>query len=987
MKKAASTLLIIIVLVITMSIPVFAAGSSDTTVILNPVVTSSNAQEGVVVTGDTIQVSIASSTRIVFEGDITIDGKTIPLSESGSNGNYVYSGSCQLTEIQNPDNLKVSFDQVKAYVNHYSTGTHKCNICHVEIADPGTTFRCLDPLKVSSLTMNNGRDDNYVVNGDTVSVAFKTNRDVTVSGEAIIGGQNVSFIQTGDCAYTASATINSDIYKNGDKIDADLSAVTLADQNENCIALGSVSSVYTYMAQLEYGNGITASFTSSNSGTHEGVTLCKDGDTVTISLHAIRKVTIDETQIAGASINMTSENGLDWSGSCTISGLPDNSDVDFRVVVRDSIPGNEPVQIYNTAMPPVRYFAPIQAQNLTFTSSNPNGAYAINGDTVTLSLNTEHPVTVTSVQIEDQDVEVSGDEQISAQKTIDGASTDQSMIGYNIVLSDDAGNIQASYSDAPVQYYAPITVSNVSFVSSNSKNPDTCLKSGDSVTLSAEANHTVTAEGILAGEDVSIQGTTLSVAQTVGEREDQQQITYEITASDVAGNTPVTLESHTLLFYAPLQASSNVTATWSKTPGYVKNGDTLTADVTANHTAELTSSDFNGRNAARSVTDRGTSSAYTIASSEKGMPEGEISFSYSLEDAAGNQTALTDKTDIIYDRTSPNVKLTPVLSLFSNKDLDLTASFSDANLDVNDAQIIVNGKDEIQDGILDGTTLTKTVTLSSEQEYSFYARASDLAGNGAVIDTGHVIIDKTDPLIETLNIDLDKTPVYKTGVKLSDFFSVTDLYLKDIQCTITSPLSLFPTRTIGFDEKINDEGLDKSSILGTDMSSNVSKKVNYSFYVDGTAPKPIVSVKNTLSEIRPLEQTTLNEGDVISIQLDSIWMGDEQKDKITQLEAVNENGTVENLLSTKADVSSTEVKVTPGMKSIVLSAEDAVGNKTGTFEYDLNVVKEAIQQTSDYSNSPMNVAGKGIGIAVTSSAVAIASLSGFWIFMKLKKYV
>jgi hypothetical protein len=68
-KKAASTLLIIIVLVITMSIPVFAAGSSDTTVILNPVVTSSNAQEGVVVTGDTIQVSIASSTRIVFEGE------------------------------------------------------------------------------------------------------------------------------------------------------------------------------------------------------------------------------------------------------------------------------------------------------------------------------------------------------------------------------------------------------------------------------------------------------------------------------------------------------------------------------------------------------------------------------------------------------------------------------------------------------------------------------------------------------------------------------------------------------------------------------------------------------------------------------------------------------------------------------------------------------------------------------------------------------
>ncbi|MEG2419148.1 MAG: hypothetical protein RSB35_09610, partial [Eubacterium sp.] len=155
-----------------------------------------------------------------------------------------------------------------------------------------------------------------------------------------------------------------------------------------------------------------------------------------------------------------------------------------------------------------------------------------------------------------------------------------------------------------------------------------------------------------------------------------------------------------------------------------------------------------------------------------------------MEDKAGNILVQNGSESIIYDRTNPAIKIEPNVAGFVNSNLDMTVTYEDANLDAGDMLLAVNGANRLADGRSAGTSYSQKLTLTGEEEYALAATATDKAGNTAAGNTAKVIIDKTNPEIVAIDVDINQVPVYKAGFKLSDHFKIEEKYLRSVSCTL-----------------------------------------------------------------------------------------------------------------------------------------------------------------------------------------------------------
>ncbi|MEG2650506.1 MAG: hypothetical protein RSA63_06495 [Eubacterium sp.] len=129
------------------------------------------------------------------------------------------------------------------------------------------------------------------------------------------------------------------------------------------------------------------------------------------------------------------------------------------------------------------------------------------------------------------------------------------------------------------------------------------------------------------------------------------------------------------------------------------------------------------------------------------------------------------------------------------------------------------------------------------------------------------------------------------------------------------------------DKAIHDEGLMTAQIISEDMANNTSDTLKYSFYVDGTAPKPILRVGNKTLNEKKVEE--IGSGSTLNIGLDRIEMGDEKPDRYTKMEIQNQDGKViENLMGNQKEMTSASYPFSSGNGKfkIVTEARDDVGN-------------------------------------------------------------
>lgn len=946
-------------------------------------VSSTGSVRGYVIGGDSVTVSIESPESVTLTGYALIGTQSAQLVETATN---VYEATAVMTENY------MDGEEITAELVIGSAVAASGRM--VSVSNPTNSVRFVGPLKVSNITLSNGRDDNYVLNNDIVSVSFSSNRSVQIAGSAVIAGQSVAFSNSGN-EYMATLLGRDLGVADGSSFDVSCSVLTLTDSYGRTVTTETAQGSYTYYSPMVIGNGISGfTMTTTNEGTSsDGTKLVKDGDSITISFKTKRNARVN-AMIGGTSVSMnktTEGTSAVWEGTVKVSGFSDNATVPISVSVADWIWGGETTTLTESNFGIVRYYAPIQAQSVMFETNNANNSeYAINGNTAFLNVTANHEVSVDAVSIEGEAVAASGNQVITASNAINGNTADQGRIGYSITMSDAAGNTSLTVTGDNITYYAPIQVSGVSFTSTNAKDSARFAKDGDSVALRFSANHTVSVTGTVGGTGINGDGqSSYSFEDSVNGLADQSSLGYSVTVNDAAGNDAVIVTDNTAItYYAPISASTSLTATYTKTAGYIKNGDVVTASVSANHAISFSKANILGTGVSDGTSGSNITATLYIAPGENSLPEGPVSFAGAVEDVAGNTANVEKSENIIYDRTAPVIRLSPVADLFSNMDIQITANYTDTNLDGSDTELLVNGINRVGAGEATGSTFTKTITLDAESEYEFSAGASDLAGNVAQSAGGRFIIDKTNPDIVAINIDMDVTPVYKSGVKISDFFKVNDTYLKEIICSITSHFGSGLPKTIGIDDAIGLEGLQKVEIYATDMANNSSKKLTYSFYVDGTAPKPVLTVKNTNKVLDVDTKAELAAQETIEIALDEIWMGDESADTITKLQLVDKDGKTKNLLNTNGTLNQTEVKIADGEQQIIIEAEDAVGNKTETITYKVVGEKEADTADVSYAAKSLgsnSVGGNGAAIAFGSIAIGgAAAFCGFKLYKKRK---
>lgn len=150
--------------------------------------------------------------------------------------------------------------------------------------------------------------------------------------------------------------------------------------------------------------------------------------------------------IAGQNVKFSSKDKMHWKASYKIEqgDVEDNTDIAFSFKLTDSA-GNKEFVVTQDNAADIRYLAPIQINGLKMLSDNEKADFkgAKNGDTITVSFSTNHPVYLTDTTIAGKDAEFHSEDNIKWTANItaeSGIAEDMDYISLSFTVNDKAGN-------------------------------------------------------------------------------------------------------------------------------------------------------------------------------------------------------------------------------------------------------------------------------------------------------------------------------------------------------------------------------------------------------------------------------------------------------------------------------------------------------------------------------------------------------------------
>ena len=905
----------------------------------------SNAQNPTVaVNASELTFQFTTNRQIENIGSVRIGGQIVELSETEIEGGFTYSGTLSVNPSYFSDGDIITVDTTNLNPLQDAFGNYTNVTCDEQI-------NYYAPIEISDISFHsdNPYDTQAAINGNTVEFSFKANHEINITEPVEINGQSLELqsIEEGDgIRYRASLAINGGMNDQSSIVLNIESLQTVSDAAGQQASIVCNDSII-YYAPLTDQNIISSDFTCTGNQI-ESIYYVKNGDTVNFEFESDRLLSASTMNVGGQRVAMYSEDGYHWSGIYSVSNLQDNQELQTLIEITD-VYGNSAYTLPENWTDRCIYYAPIVVNGISFSSSNSNdAAIAKNGDTLNLSFTTNHPTIIKSMVIGGQDVSVQTEDNIhytASVTVIDGMTSDQSSFSLSAMVGDLANNTDVSFdqnSAGNIIYFAPIALSNLSYTSNNENDGTRYAKTGDTVTASLQSNHAVLINGTLAGEatTASSNGNTYTASVAIYDYPDQQAVSFSLTATDRAGNDPVTLTTenvdNTIVYYAPISLSGNIISNNSKNTSYATAGDTITVNLSANHDVSVNNGVVHGFST--SAGESGSSLA--ISMTMDGGSQGNIAAQVDVIDVAGNTGNLELDSEIIYDDIAPTVQINPVVSGFMNQDIQINAQVEDTNLDISASNVMLNGENQLSS--TNGQAAEASFELTEDGTYTIDAQAEDMAGNRAEQTGGTVIIDQTAPEIITTNIDLEDKPAYQEGVVMSDYFTVQDAYLDTVNCLLTHITGLQRTLNWNLDDAINDEGEQAMQLSATDRAQNQSNEVSYGFYTDGTSPRALVTeqVTNTTLSERSVSNIGLNGR--LNIELDNIWIGNERPDHFTTLSLENKDtGEVINLLDNQSNLNRMVYQIhEPGSYALTVAAVDDVGNSMENVVYHINVLNE-----------------------------------------------
>lgn len=959
---------------------------------------SDNANSLLTKDGDTVTLSFFTQHEVeISQGEIA--GETVQFSSANDHGT-AWSATYTIINglLADNDDIPFTFGAIDPAGNSISVNQTDAT---VQIKYYAPLIEAVSRLGFMS---DNAKASNYAKDDDIVTVTLESTHPTIISN-ASIAGRKVTFLSEDGMLWTGSYALVDHLIEDNTDITFSLE-INDAAGNTSEQKTDADSTKVRYLQPLQ-DSFQSLKFFSDNADPG----FVKIGDTVTLSFSLSHPVQIRDMTIAGQEVVCSSLNdqGMDWSASLTIDTgtVPeDNSDLSFSFTVDDEASNDTVVKTEkDTKM--IRYLAPIVIQDLAMTSDNSNSeTLARDGDRIRIDFTTTHPVTLSETLAGGQAVAFNSVDDAgmdwSATYTVrNGDIADNDIVALNFVVNDMAGNTPITVTEAStgqIRYYAPIEISDVIITSDNINDGNKYAKAGDTITVRFTSNHDVNVANVtIAGfpaqqwksnssQSAIAKDWTLTYKLKNGDVGDLAPVTFAFSVDDAAGNNRIEKSNADVDVRNLIQYFASLTATTSiKSSGtnlaYAKNGDTIQVYVRTNHPASLVSASIFDREATISAGNgQELVLTYTLPIGETSLEEGVVKFAYGITDLAGNTLSVNGTNDsaasqVIYDRTSPAVAITPDFSGFTNETISYSVTFTDTNIEGLGLSATVNGNQRItasERASISGTTYTKKISLAEDGEYKIVASAIDKAGNRCTQDAVLAVsVDKTDPEITSVQLDFDRPQIFSPGFVISDYFQITEKYINEIICLVTDNDGV---QDWDIDTPILAEGKKTINLMVTDMAGNHSNTVTYDLYIDGTAPKVLVhdSVSGT-ELVAGTNENPFIADMTLTIALEALHIGDEP-DYLSTLRLINEDGgLVLDLLEGGNQAQDGMFTITLdsfGEYSLIAEAMDEVGNRTGILEYHFSFQDKSLLQKY-YENKPVFYSSAAVFLVLIAGLISV----------------
>jgi hypothetical protein len=606
-----------------------------------------------------------------------------------------------------------------------------------------------------------------------------------------------------------------------------------------------------------------------------------------------------------------------------------------------------------------------------------------NGEVITVSFQTTHPVILESALLANQDIKFSSNNKDgmnwSAEYIVENGDTlDNDFIALYFTVDDLAGNNTVTVTEdatitKKIRYYAPLEITDVVITTNNSNDPAKYAKDGDTITVQFTTNHDVSlSNATIAGKEPVqkkqkksrsniAKDWTLTYTLKNGDVKDLETIPFTFTVDDIAGNKKKTKKhtdkdvTNSIGYFAPIEAVSSI-STDNVDSTFAKNGDRVIVKIKANHNVSFVSSLI----FSRTTQNTGDNSmeltaSYSIPDNETRIPEGSSTFEYTITDLAGNQLAVKETNDkelskVTYDRTNPEVVIAPNFSGFTNESVLINVIYKDTNFARQGVSLLINDVEQISGrdrSLMSGENYTKSLELEQDNAYKIVASVKDKASNQSTPDpVSYITIDKTNPRVTSVKIDFEVPKTFQAGFNISEFFHIEEDYIKEIICNVSD---MEGVHEWDINMPITTDGKKTIYLLATDLADNYSAAVTYDLYIDGTAPKPVIKESLSNRELTSgARDNTFISAMSLDISLEQLHIGDEEPDYFTELVLLDKDRNVVADLLEDGQISeegSYRYHFDEfGPYILSLSAKDGVGNETGTMEYEFILKDKSLFQ-------------------------------------------
>lgn len=926
---------------------------------------SNNEDKHYVKDGNAITVSFKTTHPV--NAKCNIAGRTKNIRHPKKDGNYyIYTYKFKLNNGEISDNTDISA-RLEISDNAESI---------VKIIEKSVNIRYYAPIKESckSLSCYSSNDNvKYAIDNDIVTLEYKSRHPVTVK-DMSIAGKEVKCISSNngknwqgkikiEDADSLDLIENSQIkyeFKVSDRAGNTVASYS-DDKDENPVVI--------YYAPIKISN---LKMITDNGNKN----LAKAGDILTISFTTTHKVNINKLQVGLSEfkdaqiIDAGTEQEEIYLYKATYKVPEDTKFDDKRIgllISAGDAAGNETINVSeNDTSDKIVYYRPIgdSISDIAFGSGN-NNTTVKNGDTLTLSFKSSHPVIV-SGKIGGIKVEFkSNDGGYSWAGSVilpDNKFSDNSDISYDIEISDIAGNKYSPDKEkaAKLKYFAPIKVNDLSMESDNESGNVFIAKNGDNITVKFSTTHPVyISDSTIAGQKADFVSDSQNMNWTAvyrvndSDTGNMSSILMKIILNDSAGNTAKTVthnEIQNVIYYAPIQVTGLKISSDNQKDGnlYAKDGNTVAVEFNTNHNTDISSGTIAGHPADVSYekvsdTDYRWRMAYTIKNGDM-TDMTDVGFSFLLDDAAHNNSVSVDKNSAMLQNS-----ITYCAPITANT--DFSSNYKDGTYVKNGDTITVHCKSSHPANVMNASiagrqaavqgngtdTLSMVYTIPEnegampEGGIPFEYTIEDGAGNELKVNqvsessvVKSITYDRTLPVVKISSDNTNGASFYSDTVKYSLEYTGTNIYEDGMSCIINGVESIgnFKRQPVEDGYKIDIE-LDaeenyviKASCI--DLAGNKdSGDSSISVTVDKTNPRlNIVNINTghifnsefTLADFLNIEEKNLKDIDCMLTDSEGTHDWD-----------IND--------AVKGD----------GKKTVTLKMTDMAGNTSDTYVYDFYV--------------------------------------------------